>query len=259
GGPATRAPARGNAPEEFDSDDLDALDVTDWWPDFLGDPPDPETGIKAMDSADPRDLIDTELIRRADRMMAFLGDGRKLTKTGALTRADTTSLLSELGIERAPRSMWDVPALAYVWIGLQSAGVIDLQGSLARPGGKPAPWVGPDGDPAERLRSVRLLYAVLLMILLGTEDREGAKVSTLLAPALLKATEPDGLTIDEPTDLDEDDAVRARDLIADLSLLYEVGLIERNTDGALSFYALPSLLELTPAGLEATTEDVPEA
>src|SRR5699024_9496705 len=140
GGPATRAPARGNAPEEFDSDDLDALDVTDWWPDFLGDPPDPETGIKAMDSADPRDLIDTELIRRADRMMAFLGDGRKLTKTGALTRADTTSLLSELGIERAPRSMWDVPALAYVWIGLQSAGVIDLQGSLARPGGKPAPW-----------------------------------------------------------------------------------------------------------------------
>src|SRR5699024_312952 len=81
----------------------------------------------------------------------------------------------------------------------------------------------------------------------------------LLAPALLKATEPDGLTIDEPTDLDEDDAVRARDLIADLSLLYEVGLIERNTDGALSFYALPSLLELTPAGLEATTEDVPEA
>src|SRR5699024_9012513 len=81
GGPATRAPARGNSPEEFDSDNLDALDLSGWWPDFLGDPPDPETGIKAMDAADPRDLIDTELIHRADRVMAFLGDGRKLTKT----------------------------------------------------------------------------------------------------------------------------------------------------------------------------------
>jgi len=259
GGPATRAPGHGSAPEEFDSDDAHAFDLTDWWPDFLGDPPDPETGIKAMDSADPRDLLDTELTRRADRVMALLGDGRKLTKTGALTRADTACLLSELGIEQAPRSMWDVPALAYVWVGLQSAGFIDLQGNVARPDGKPAPWAGPDGDPRERLLTVRLLHAVMLTILLGTEDREGAMVSTLVTPALLKATEPDGLTIDEPTDLDKDDAGRARDLIVDLSLLYEAGLIERDTDGALTFYAHPSLLELTPAGLEAATEDAPEA
>src|SRR5699024_5850038 len=142
GGPATRAPGHGSAPEEFDSDDAHAFDLTDWWPACLGDPPDPETGIKAMDPADPRDRLDS-----------------------ALTRADTACLLSELGIEQAPRSMWDVPALAYVWVGLQSAGFIDLQGNVARPDGKPAPWAGPDGDPRERLLTVRLLHAVMLTIL----------------------------------------------------------------------------------------------
>ncbi len=188
-------------PDWLDDDDIDyEAAMRESWPAILGDPLDVDamTGslLDGPDIEERLATMDLPLLDRADQLMAWLGDGRPLTQTGAIRLAHTRELTKQFGLpDFTFSSMWDIPEVATPWSGLIESGHIDVGSSMARPS-PDIPWAGPDADVELRAASRGSVVFAVLLDLFADEPDEGplrAPLPALLA--LLKATQPSGLDV----------------------------------------------------------------
>lgn len=230
----------GVAPDGDDWDGPD-LDLADIWPAFLGDPVDPDS-MPAMPSPEEQAaaLSGTELVRRADVLLDWLGTGRKVTATGALRQADTAEVLQLLGLGTGKvRSMWEVGSLSLLWGALVTGGFLEVDGTTARPAGKVVDWAGPGSPPASRVDACSILFAAALTMFLSQQEdgRTIAQMPPLTFLALTKAVQPDGLTLPPSADVVDDYvAICVR---SDLAELTSAGVLTVEND---RFRLLPQLL-----------------
>jgi len=223
------------------------------WPDFIGDPPD-EAMLQtiAAESEEPGPIVDSVLMRRADEVLAFIGKGREVTESRALSAADTVELAARLGIEFDGHSIWDVPALGVLWSSLIVTGFIEIRESIAYPAAKHLRWAAPDDEGDARLLAGRMLQLAALDVIVGAPGEESEDASpeayrALRHAALLKAATPGGLTLLNPADSSSDEIVDDLDLM--LQILAEVGIVTED-DG--TFYLAPPFLALLPDAVEET-------
>lgn len=238
-------------PDWLDDDIDDGIDyeaaMRANWPAILGDPLDVEamTGslLDGPDIEERLAMMDLPLLDRAGQLMAWLGDGRPLTQTGAIRLANTRELTKQFGLpDFTFSSMWDIPEVASPWVALIRSGHIDVGSSKARPSTE-IPWPGPDADVDARAASRgSIVFAVLLDLFTDEPDRGPLRAPLPALLALLKATQPSGLDIPQGgpgLDLLE------LALGADLQWLQRIGLLTIS-DGVASAPTelVPLLLQL---------------
>ncbi|WP_123919764.1 hypothetical protein [Georgenia muralis] len=230
-------------PDEDDEDwpdEDDDVELADIWPPFLGDPVDPDAVPAPTSLAEQAAAVSgTTLVRRADALLAWLGDGRRVTSTGALRQADTAEVIGLLGLDDPHvRSMWDVPELALLWTALVAGGFIDLSRTTVSPAAKALPWVGPNGDAEARVNCGNVLFGSALLTFLA-EQEDGTTVAAmppLTFLALTKAAQPGGVHLAAPTHPSAD--LMAVMVHADLAALATAGVLSVADDR----YELPAHL-----------------
>lgn len=143
------------------------------WPWFL---PDSGIDLEQIRDWEPQQHLPVyrrnALVRRAQILLDFVGQGRKLTATGALNRADTAAVLQRLGIDRTARSMWDVPELAQIWAVLHDGSWLETTGTRVRPGTGPTTPASAEEDPEQ---FVDFAHSLLLSALGSMWARDGAE------------------------------------------------------------------------------------
>lgn len=237
----------GSEDEFWDEDDftsLSDLELASAWPWFLGELPDPDEPILSWDPAQlPAEYEASDFVLIAHLLLTMIGDGRKLTATGALNRADTTEALNMLGIQATFRSMWDIPEIVGPWRALTDGDWVRIEGNRATPGPGLAPAVPPSVDPDGFANFAHLLLTRLLLSLTHADYSEGGFANTPdTLQALLVATRTEGLVlpgmdvltgddlpvqlIDQSTgDLDPVELSRLLDTHEDLELLTKYRVI----------------------------------
>ncbi|MFC7374639.1 MULTISPECIES: hypothetical protein [unclassified Brachybacterium] len=220
---------------------------TSAWPWFLP-APDEDIGnpLAGTDPGQEREAFAANsFVQRAVAVLEFVGDGRRVTGTDALGRADSAALLEQMGIERGVRSMWDHPELAGPWIALLDGGWLEIGAGWVRRETGPVRFVPASEDPDG---FVEFGHAVLTATLFGKDARDGADGGFMGMPdtiaALLVACGPGGLTLhdalsEEPDapevpqdpstgEWDRDELRRLFAVAHDLSDLAAMGVLERD-------------------------------
>lgn len=184
------------------------------------------------------------LVHRAADLLRYVGEGRQLTSTGALRRADVHALAEswqlDLG-ELSPTSMWQLDALVGPWNALLSGGWLQVSGTRVRPGEGLVPAVSESADPEGFVRFARAVITLLILDavqrgrqdggLFGGPDTFTALLHTiapggLLLPGSLKdAIDRDLVPTDSDGAVDMDEVERYWFTVADLSVLASYGLL----------------------------------
>ena len=236
-------------------DDEDALELADIWPAFLGDPVDPDFAPPTTSAAElAAALSGTELVRRADLLLDWLGTGQQVTSTGALRQADTAEVARLLGLgSLSVRSMWELPELALLWSALVAAGFVDLGRTVARPAAKAVAWVPAGADDDRRVDAGTLLFGAALSVFLSEQDDGStmAAMPPLTFLALTKAAQPEGVHLPRP-ELGADD-VMAILVHADLTMLASSGVLAVKDD---RYTLLPQLLPVLDAVMHQLVEEL---
>ncbi|GAA4526647.1 hypothetical protein GCM10023160_21630 [Brachybacterium paraconglomeratum] len=143
------------------------------WPWFLPEPSTSREALMSLDlEQDPEVYAGNSFVRCTVALLEFVGQGRRITATGALGRADTGELLARCGIEqdvRGVRSMWDHPELVGPWVTLRDGGWLEVRAGRVHRERGPIPFVAAAQDPAG---FVEFGHAVLTALLLGRDARE---------------------------------------------------------------------------------------
>lgn len=171
--------------------------------------------------------LNTLLFQRADHILGWLGDGRKVTSTGALPLADTRELMAELGLpEFGIRTMWEVPEIAGPWGVLLGSGFVLWVGTRAIRNENLPERVDENSGSLEEVLGYRTMFhvAALGAVLdpLGEEDFLDNPVHTFMA--LVKAALPGGVPL-PPVDLDDPDGRSSLLTRVDLIRLGGMGLV----------------------------------
>ena len=154
-------------------EDSEADDAAPSWPWFL---PDTDIDLERIRDWDPREHLEVyrrnTLVRRAQILLDFIGQGRRLTSTGALNRADTAEVLDRFGIDRTVRSMWDVPEITQVWGTLHDGSWLETTGTQIRPGSGPVAPASADEQPEQ---FIDFAHTLLLSALGSMWARDGSE------------------------------------------------------------------------------------
>lgn len=163
-------------------------------------------------------------VQRARMLREVVGEGRPVTATGALGRADSAHLLARLGIPAHVRSMWDHPEIVGPWVALRDGGWLEVSAGRVRAAPGPSP-VG-DVPPTEGASPAGFAQAVLSTLLLGRAARAvedgGFRGMPDTAAALLAACREEGLVRQDPWDPQERVPAAAREEVAALRRWAEV-------------------------------------
>lgn len=250
-------PAGGPEPfDEFDGPDPD--DVSLGWPWFVPDrdeelggwPPEQVRKIVEDPAALAAQHEEIPLVRSAARLLEFVSEGRQVTATGALRRADVRALVEDWGIDVGPRpvtTMWQVPEIVGPWIALVTGGWIEVTSTRVRAG---TPRLG-DFALAEEDQEAFTLFAravlsVLLLTLAESDDEDDAlRGGPDTFAALMIAAGPEGLDLpdalaESPKDRrDIDDLMRLWRTTSDLRRLSDYGVLhsQESRDGRSTHYA----------------------
>ncbi|MFC7465708.1 hypothetical protein [Brachybacterium sp. GCM10030252] len=269
-GSAFFPPAAGGADpfDEFDEGTIPDDDMAEW-PWFLPDRDGQDlAGLERLREAlgDPRALgalhHQIPLISRAASLLEFVGEGRQVTSTGALRRADVNTLVGDWGVDTGPRpvtTMWQIPELAGPWVALVTGGWITVTSTRVRPGAQgTVPYVPLDEDAEAFAEFGRSVISLLLLSLAMEDDEEMTlRGGPDTFAALMLAADPDGLDLPgfmtvPSGDRSIDELMRLRRTESDLERLVGYGLLdgrpaedghERHYEGNLAlFLAVTSVI-----------------
>ncbi|GAA1488171.1 hypothetical protein [Brachybacterium sacelli] len=249
--------------DEWD-DAAEGLGAPDW-PWFLPDPDEeradwPEEDGEAAEedgeaAEDPAAFAALHarvpLVPRAVRLLELVGEGRAITATGALRRADVHTLVQKWGLESGSEqisSMWDVPELVGPWTALIAGGWIELTSTRARPGEAATPYVAAEEDPEGFVQFARALLGILLLTMSQQEaEHGGLEGGADTFASLFYVTSADGLVLPDVlhdgTDMprvprgpdggpDLDEALRLMYTTSDLVRLTAYGILHRDAERA---------------------------
>ncbi|MDN5685359.1 MAG: hypothetical protein L0G94_01575 [Brachybacterium sp.] len=246
-------------PEPFDA--LDGPDTDDELPDWPWFLPDRDEELGGWPAGQVRELVEDPaalaaqheeipLVRSAARLLEFVREGRQVTATGALRRADVRTVVEDWGIDVGPRpvtTMWQVPEIVGPWIALVSGGWIEVTSTRARAGTPRLGGFAPaEEDPEAFTLFARAVLSVLLLTLAESDDEDdGLRGGPDTFAALMIAAGPEGL--DLPHAMDESPTTRhdIQELLRlgratiDLHRLSGYGLLysQESRDGRSTHYA----------------------
>ncbi|MGO1225803.1 MAG: hypothetical protein ACTMII_13120 [Brachybacterium sp.] len=186
------------------------------------------------------------LVRGAVRLLEHVGEGRRITSTGALRMADVRALVEawqlDLG-EQKLTTMWQVGPIVGPWNALVSGGWLELSSTRVTPGQGLTPAVPQTEDPAAFVRFSRALLMLLILDtlqqgpegggLFGGPDTFAALMHTiapggLALPATIRvALDRDLVPADLGGDPDMDEIQRYWQTGRDLAALATYGLLVR--------------------------------
>src|SRR5699024_5046519 len=108
--------------------------------------PAPEGSLEARlaegaGAEDETSYAENDFVRRAAALLEHIGEApRKITGTGALSRADCAAVLDRLGLKSSLRTMWGRPELAAPWVTLLDGGWLEITGNAVRRQAGPVPY-----------------------------------------------------------------------------------------------------------------------
>ncbi|MGP9602131.1 hypothetical protein ACT3SQ_16760 [Brachybacterium sp. AOP42-C2-15] len=208
------------------------------WPWFLPEPSASREALMSLDlEQDAEDYATNSFVRCTVALLEFVGQGRRVTATGALGRADAAALLARCGLERNVRSMWDHPEIVGPWVTLRDGGWLEVSAGRVHRERGPIPFVAAAEDSAG---FVEFGHAVLTALLLGRDARDvedgGFRGMPDTLAALMIACREGGLRMQDlrsadPAVLeDREEVARWMRVRHDLEGLVALGALEQDQD-----------------------------
>ncbi|MEE1617235.1 hypothetical protein [Brachybacterium sp. J153] len=202
------------------------------WPWFIPEIGEGRSGDDPLleEDPDPELYRRNGLLRAAEAILEVVGEGCRVTDSGALGRAETARVGELLGLPAGARSMWHRPEIAGAWVALLDGGWLALGARRVTALAGPVPFLPFSEDPSA---FAEWGHAVLTALLLGRHARAGGDGGFRGLPetlaALVSACVDGGVDLPVAQVIHEADRNSLEDLVLvrrDLDDLVRCGLLE---------------------------------
>jgi hypothetical protein len=185
-------------------------------------------------------LGDMEFIRRMRSLVQWAEQGRPITQTGAMRRADTLTWMRHLDLrapgESCPSSMWEIRGIGQPWDIAVETGMLSLTSTKVRPG--PTGTVFESDDPVAQVRLGRSIVNLLLLQAFSRPLAVGnarAQISTVMLQLFALLCRPEGQDLGYLREMDgrlaralrDGDAAERTAVLACSAILREMRMLEQ--------------------------------
>jgi len=185
-------------------------------------------------------LGDMEFIRRMRSLVQWAEQGRPITQTGAMRRADTLTWMRHLNLrapgESCPSSMWEIRGIGQPWDIAVETGMLSLSSTKVRPG--PTGTVFESDDPVAQVRLGRSIVNLLLLQAFSRPLAVGnarAQISTVMLQLFALLCRPEGQDLGYLREMDgrlaralrDGDAAERTAVLACSAILREMRMLEQ--------------------------------
>ena len=184
-------------------------------------------------------LGDMEVIRRMRSLVHWAEQGRPITQTGAMRRADTLTWMRHLDLRgpgACPSSMWEIRGIGQPWDIAVETGMLSLTSTKVRPG--PTGTVFESDDPVAQVRLGRSIVNLLLLQAFSRSLAVGdarAQVSTVMLQLFALLCRPEGQDLGYLREMDgrlaralrDGDAAERSAVLACSAILREMRMLEQ--------------------------------
>jgi len=185
-------------------------------------------------------LGDMEFIRRMRSLVQWAEQGRPITQTGAMRRADTLTWMRHLNLrapgESCPSSMWEIRGIGQPWDIAVETGMLSLTRTRVRPG--PTGTVFESDDPVAQVRLGRSIVNLLLLQAFSRSLAVGdarAQVSTVMLQLFALLCRPEGQDLGYLREMDgrlaralrDGDAAERTAVLACSAILREMRMLDQ--------------------------------
>jgi hypothetical protein len=184
-------------------------------------------------------LGDMEVIRRMRSLVHWAEQGRPITQTGAMRRADTLTWMRHLDLRgpgACPSSMWEIRGIGQPWDIAVETGMLSLTRTRVRPG--PTGTVFESDDPVAQVRLGRSIVNLLLLQAFSRSLAVGdarAQVSTVMLQLFALLCRPEGQDLGYLREMDgrlaralrDGDAAERTAVLACSAILREMRMLDQ--------------------------------
>ena len=185
-------------------------------------------------------LGDMEFIRRMRSLVQWAEQGRPITQTGAMRRADTLTWMRHLNLrapgESCPSSMWEIRGIGQPWDIAVETGMLSLTSTKVRPG--PTGTVFESDDPVAQVRLGRSIVNLLLLQAFSRPLAVGnarAQISTIMLRLFALLCRPEGQDLGYLREMDgrlaralrDGDAAERTAVLACSAILREMRMLDQ--------------------------------
>ena len=185
-------------------------------------------------------LGDMEFIRRMRSLVQWAEQGRPITQTGAMRRADTLTWMRHLNLrapgESCPSSMWEIRGIGQPWDIAVETGMLSLTSTKVRPG--PTGTVFESDDPVAQVRLGRSIVNLLLLQAFSRPLAVGnarAQISTVMLQLFALLCRPEGQDLGYLREMDgrlaralrDGDAAERTAVLACSAILREMRMLDQ--------------------------------
>jgi hypothetical protein len=185
-------------------------------------------------------LGDMEFIRRMRSLVQWAEQGRPVTQTGAMRRADTLAWMRHLDLrapgESCPSSMWEIRGIGQPWDIAVETGMLSLSSTKVRPG--PTGTVFESDDPVAQVHLGRSIVNLLLLQAFSRPLAVGnarAQISTIMLRLFALLCRPEGQDLGYLREMDgmlaralrDGDAAERSAVLACSAILREMRMLDQ--------------------------------
>jgi len=185
-------------------------------------------------------LGDMEFIRRMRSLVQWAEQGRPITQTGAMRRADTLAWMRHLDLrapgESCPSSMWEIRGIGQPWDIAVETGMLSLSSTKVRPG--PTGTVFESDDPVAQVHLGRSIVNLLLLQAFSRPLAVGnarAQISTIMLRLFALLCRPEGQDLGYLREMDgmlaralrDGDAAERSAVLACSAILREMRMLDQ--------------------------------